>query len=70
MRDGEKNLHFIILENNFQESRKVTLQMTSVENGKKWGRVRGTLRGWVQGRERRAALQEALQVLAGEWGAH
>lgn len=30
----------------------MTLKMTSVENGKKCGRVHGTLRAWVQGRER------------------
>lgn len=37
--EKNKNLWFVIFENNSQESRKITIKMRNVENGKKEGRL-------------------------------
>lgn len=44
--EKNKNLWFVIFENNSQESRKITIKMRNVENGKKEGRLPELLDLW------------------------
>lgn len=63
----KKNLNSIIFENNSQESRKMTIKVRNVENGKKWGRLQELPGSGCKGeRGQCAAVQETLQLLVGK----